>query len=73
MIEKGIGKYVYDTVFGTTDNECKQLKNKWFIHCFQQPRIDQQAFVWPSFGDEKGQSCKKLFEAFEHCKKNLKT
>ena len=72
MIEKGIGKYIYDAIFGTTHDECKRLKTEWFVKCFQQPRIDQQAFVWPTLGDNKIDSCKQLFDNFERCKKNLK-
>ena len=72
MIERGIGKYIYDMVFGTTQDECAELKTKWFIHCFQQPIVAQKAFIWPALGDNKIQFCKQMFDDFERCKNNLK-
>ena len=73
MIEKGIGKTIYQFIFGTTADECKELKTMWFTRCFEQPRLHQQAFVWPAQNDEKINICKKLYDQFEQCKKNLKT
>ncbi len=73
MIEKGIGKTIYHFIFGTTADECKELKTLWFTKCFEQPRLHQQAFVWPTLGDEKADVCKKLYTQYEQCKNNLKT
>ncbi len=73
MIEKGIGKRIYQFIFGPTNEDCEELRKVWLTRCFQQPRQTQLSYTWVYHEAHNQDACRVLLEKLDKCKKNLKT